>query len=240
MSNGLVKRLARNTVGLDWIVGDIHGTFGRLQTALDEHGFRPESGDRLISVGDLVDRGPESHLALEWLAKPWFHAVRGNHEDMAIRWPNGTRPLATYAANGGQWMIDNDDETAQRFADAFSELPVAIEIETSGGLVGVVHADCPFESWGEFVYALQDETISRSQRKVLLEAAMWSRERIQSQDTAGVTGVRAVVVGHTPMQRGVILGNVYFIDTAGWAKGYFTLLDAETLAPAYARRPSFA
>jgi hypothetical protein len=76
-----VCRLARNARGRDLIVGDIHGHFTKLAAALEAIGF-DDSIDRLISVGDLVDRGPESLLALGWLAKPWFHAVRGNHEDM--------------------------------------------------------------------------------------------------------------------------------------------------------------
>ncbi|WP_183132684.1 metallophosphoesterase, partial [Pseudomonas amygdali] len=53
-----IKRFAENTVGRDFAVGDIHGHFTRLQVALDVAGFNP-AVDRLFSVGDLVDRGPE-------------------------------------------------------------------------------------------------------------------------------------------------------------------------------------
>ena len=59
------------------------------------------------------------------------------------------------------------------------------------------------------------------------------RRRIEDQDLAPVTGVRAVVVGHTPLRQAVALGNVYHIDTAGWLpQGRFTLLDLTTLEPA--------
>ena len=51
-----VKRFAANTAGRDFAVGDIHGHFTRLQSALDKAGFEP-SVDRLFSVGDLIDRG---------------------------------------------------------------------------------------------------------------------------------------------------------------------------------------
>jgi serine/threonine protein phosphatase 1 len=64
---------------------------------------------------------------------------------------------------------------------------------------------------------------------------MWSRERIEEGDESGVTGVRAVVVGHTPLRLPVALGNVYCIDTAGWlpdGSGHFTILDLETLEAA--------
>ena len=240
MSNGMVKRLARNNAGSDWIVGDIHGTFGKLQAALDEHGFRPESGDRLISVGDLVDRGPESHLALEWLAKPWFHAVRGNHEQMAIEFAAGSGDAWTYQVNGGQWFLDLTDGRQRTFAKAFSEMPVAIEIETTEGLVGVVHAECPFPAWADFTDSLVDESLSLRMADAILEAAMWSRERITRNEDTVLLDVRAVVVGHTPMEKSVWCGNHIYIDTMGWRRGHFTLLDAETLAPAYAKRLSFA
>jgi len=73
------KHFERNTQGRDFAVGDIHGHFTRLQAALEAVDFAPEV-DRLFSVGDVVDRGPESERVLDWLAQPWFFAVQGNHE----------------------------------------------------------------------------------------------------------------------------------------------------------------
>lgn len=64
-----LKHFTVNTAGRDFAVGDIHGHFTRLQVALDAVSFDP-AVDRLFSVGDLVDRGPESEQVLEWLAKP--------------------------------------------------------------------------------------------------------------------------------------------------------------------------
>ena len=69
-------KIPRNERGRDFAVGDVHGHFSRLQEGLDRLGFDP-ARDRLFSVGDLVDRGPENEAALEWLAQPWFHAVQG-------------------------------------------------------------------------------------------------------------------------------------------------------------------
>ena len=63
----------------------------------------------------------------------------------------------------------------------------------------------------------------------LISSCMWSRSRIQGGDTRGVGGLRALVVGHTPLRQPAILGNVYYIDTAGWMDGYFTLLNLATL-----------
>jgi serine/threonine protein phosphatase 1 len=54
--------------------------------------------------------------------------------------------------------------------------------------------------------------------------------RIQSEDPSGVPDVRAVVVGHTPLKRAAVLGNVYHIDTgAVFREGYFTFIDLATL-----------
>lgn len=248
-----IKHFEQNKRGRDLIVGDIHGCFTKLRAALDDVGFSPEAGDRLFSVGDLVDRGPESDQALDWLEFPWFHAVQGNHEDMAIRWGKlvCNMDVQNYAANGGAWNIANTPEERASFSHAFSVLPMAIEVETASGLVGIVHAECPMESWTDFAEALRTGWVrlsngelrnSRAAMDALTDACTWSRARIQSLDDGIVDGVRAVVVGHTPMERMTSLGNTIFIDTAGWhPRGHgFTILDAATLDRAYRPAPGIA
>lgn len=125
----LVRRFDRNPLGRDLIAGDAHGCFTKLRASLDAAGFNLEC-DRLFSVGDLVDRGPESDRALEWLAQPWFHAVSGNHEDMDTRWPLGFMFAGHYVSNGGAWNVSNPPDVQQDFAAAFAALPVAIELQT--------------------------------------------------------------------------------------------------------------
>ena len=51
----------------------VHGCFRTLARALAELDFDPER-DRLFGVGDLVNRGPHSVEALEWLERR-FEAV---------------------------------------------------------------------------------------------------------------------------------------------------------------------
>ena len=233
----LVRRFSRNLVGRDLLVGDIHGHFTKLQAALDAVGFAPGDGDRLFSVGDLVDRGPESHLALSWLDQPWFFAVAGNHEDFAIRWPNGHMDAAHYCQNGGAWNVANLPQEQALFAEAFRALPIAVELETAGGLVGIVHAGCPRPSWPDFVAALESPCTRKMERDHLVSMAQWSRHRIEHRDDCLVSGVRAVVVGHTPVDRVTCFGNVLFIDTGAWlpperGSRPFAILDAATLRPA--------
>src|SRR5690606_22202975 len=122
-----IKRFPLNTAGRDFAVGDIHGHFSKLAEALRSVGFDPER-DRLFSVGDMVDRGPESERALEWLHQPWFHAVRGNHEDYVCRYQ--TVDTGNWVINGGAWFQGLPLATKQELAAAFKALPLVIEVET--------------------------------------------------------------------------------------------------------------
>lgn len=220
-----VKRFAANAAGRDFAVGDIHGHFTRLQAALDSVGFDPVV-DRLFSVGDLVDRGPECRDVLDWLAKPWFHPVRGNHDDYVVRFD--TCDADNWIYNGGSWFAGLSLFEQKEFAVQFAELPIAIEVETAQGLIGIVHADCPLPSWDQLRAELESPE-SNKRLKLVQNSCMWSRSRIQDGATGGVEGLRALVVGHTPLRQPAILGNVYHIDTAGWMDGYFTLLNLATL-----------
>ena len=191
-------KIELNTQGRDFVVGDIHGCFSKLKQSLDAIGFTPEV-DRLFSVGDLVDRGPESEEALNWLTKPWFFAVRGNHDQMAIDAANGRYSRDAYIYNGGRWFLNLTKIHQQLFADAFEELPLWMEIETKGGLVGLVHADVP-NNWDHI------ETFPEFQM-------LWGRDRIAIKDTTVIKNIHKVYVGHTPVKEKVILGNVHYIDT---------------------------
>jgi serine/threonine protein phosphatase 1 len=224
-----VHRFERNTSGTDFAVGDIHGHFGRLERALESIGF-DESRDRLFSVGDLVDRGPESERALKFIEKPWFHAVQGNHEDMAIRYVTpGNRDAYHYAANGGAWLIGKTPPEQHEYAIGLADLPYAIEVETAEGLIGIVHADVAGKTWAEMVEKFANVT-SNNKLKAITNDCLWCRDRIQTEDQSGVQDVRAVIVGHTPIRRPAILGNVYHIDTGGWTRdGHFTFINLATL-----------
>jgi serine/threonine protein phosphatase 1 len=142
-----------------------------------------------------------------------------------------------YARNGGAWNIANTAPERLVFSDALGSLPLAIEIETAAGLVGIVHADCPFVSWQEFTTALGNPALSAGNRKAIREAALWSRDRIETEDLSCVDGVVAVVVGHTPQDAPRWLGNVLYVDTAAWYRAgafdrEFAIFDLATLQPA--------
>jgi hypothetical protein len=65
------------------VVGDIHGCYDELISLLDKVGFGAD--DRLVSVGDLITKGPKNREVLDLFIKdPRLSAVIGNH-DLAIR-----------------------------------------------------------------------------------------------------------------------------------------------------------
>jgi len=63
-------------------LGDIHGCITALETMAEYVGFSTE--DHLITLGDYVDRGPDSKGVIDFLLKlketHQLTALRGNHE----------------------------------------------------------------------------------------------------------------------------------------------------------------
>lgn len=58
-----------------WVVSDIHGCYQWLMDELKRRHFNPYE-DLLISVGDVIDRGPDSVKCLQLIHEKWFRAVR--------------------------------------------------------------------------------------------------------------------------------------------------------------------
>lgn len=112
------------------IVGDVHGCTSELEELLEQLRF-VEGRDRLLFVGDLVARGPDSHGTLAFARKLGGVAVRGNHEDRLLAWRRRGKALGA---------------EHQRLAQALSEeqwamldaMPLWIQLPEHGLLV--VHA----------------------------------------------------------------------------------------------------
>jgi len=75
---------------MDWLVGDIQGCDAALQRLLDEIGFSA-SRDRLWSLGDVVNRGPDSLRCLRRLMTIDARVVLGNHDLHLLAVAAGTR-----------------------------------------------------------------------------------------------------------------------------------------------------
>jgi len=216
-ANRLFVQYGPNQKGRDFAVGDIHGEFSLLERLLEKAGFN-EQTDRLFSVGDLVDRGPESHRVAWWLLKPWFKAVRGNHDQWCVEGGLFEEPIG-HRQHGGKWFYALSEELRPFLGGFLNELPVAIEIAgRSGERYGVVHAECTCLSWGRFVEALEGE-LGDSYRDHHVMEALWRRRRYDDADTRPIAGIGRVYVGHAVVDEVLDLGNVRYLDTGGCFEG---------------------
>lgn len=147
-----------------------------------------------------------------------------------------------FSRNGMGWMTKQSADWRRAAAHAFAKMPIAIEIETQRGLVGLVHATVPLGmDWPGFTTALENG--DPDLRAQITEEAVWSRERINQHNQDGVAGIDRVFVGHTPVDHSVRLGNIYHIDTGAVfgllhddpAHGRLTLADIMQTTVAFSR-----
>jgi serine/threonine protein phosphatase 1 len=124
------------------------------------------------------------------------------------------------------------DEKRHEILEAIRTLPYAMEVESSCGIVGIIHADVPTNmKWDEFIEGIE------SGNAQTLDICLWGRERIDNKNKRGVAGIARVFIGHTPQWQGLTrYGNVYALDTGAvfglqgkLDKGRFTMvkLDAD-------------
>ena len=214
----MIEYFEKNETGRDFVVGDIHGCFDLLEEKLLDLKF-DDSKDRLFSVGDLIDRGKQSEDCLLWLDKPWFHAVIGNHENMAIMYSKQPEDLASYyIRNGGAWFVGLSIVEQQTYLNAFESMPYLIEIKTKTGIVGIVHAECPYDHWGQLKENITFNTKTQEQ-------ALWSRDKINYCDSTLITGLEKLYVGHSPVDEPTTYGNTIYLDTgAVFNDGYLSVV----------------
>ena len=114
------------------VVGDIHGCMKELQILLKKIEF--SSSDFLISVGDFMDRGPDSWKLAEFFKNtPNACAVCGNHERRIAGVVRGTsKPAWTQL----QTLSRIDKSMRVQWAEYFESLPAVIETDS----VIVTHA----------------------------------------------------------------------------------------------------
>lgn len=70
------------------IIGDVHGCYDELMELLETIGFYDGKVDKLLFVGDLIDKGPKPKEVIEW-CKTWAACcsfVMGNHEEKHLRY----------------------------------------------------------------------------------------------------------------------------------------------------------
>uniref|UniRef100_UPI00334191DB metallophosphoesterase n=1 Tax=Castellaniella defragrans TaxID=75697 RepID=UPI00334191DB len=97
------------------IIGDIHGEIDALNTLLDHLARDPGAGRRLVFIGDLCDRGPDSVGVIarvrELVEQGRALAILGNHE---------INLLADDAKDGSGWYFDTRKTSDQPFYAPFT------------------------------------------------------------------------------------------------------------------------
>ncbi|WKW36220.1 protein-serine/threonine phosphatase [Enterobacter mori] len=199
-----------------WVVSDIHGCYQWLMDALKRRHFNPYE-DLLISVGDIIDRGPDCVKCLQLMDEKWFRAVRGNHEQMALD-AIENNDFALWMSNGGIWFSALEDKrNALRLLNACRDLPHIIEITCANGLNVIAHADYPA---AEYVW----------NKPVSLQRVLWDRDRLMGFMVGkgqGIQGADHFWFGHTPLDKRYDFNNLHYIDTGAVFDGFLTLVQLQ-------------
>ncbi len=160
--------------------------------------------DRLFSVGDLIDRGPDSLKCLRLIDEPWFYPVVGNHEDMMCRYFYSDEAYS-WRMNGGDWIDTEDQEEVRSYADKIiANVPISRVVCTTGGhLIGISHA----QPYCDTFIATGDEG------RGACNTMLWGRTLIKEERGIEMTDVVKTFHGHTPVEEVVGFGDQIYIDT---------------------------
>ncbi len=175
------------------VVGDIHGCWEELQELLAKARVGP--GDRVIAIGDVCDRGPQSDRVLEFfLSSPNAASIQGNHERKHLLGINGLPQRITRQQCGPAlyeralaWM---------RSLPYYLDLPEALLVHW--GLMPGVPLDEQHPS------VLTGEPVGEMSLTGMLGDSPWFN---------AYEGTKPVVYGHHSYASGVRRGIAYGIDT---------------------------
>lgn len=185
------------------VIGDVHGCMDELMDLLVAVEASP--ADRLISVGDLLAKGPDSRAVLEWAMRtPNLECVLGNHELRLLRhWKAGTRSEEKA----------HDAETYRQLGDLYEDAMRHIArwpATLSGPGFTVVHAGFDPREELEWQSRLTLATI-----RTLEDGRPWYEAYADS---------RLVVFGHWARREPVVRGNAVGLDTGCVYGGALTAL----------------
>jgi len=208
-------KIEKNIKGRDFVIGDLHGNYPAFEKALENISFNFNE-DRMFSVGDLIDRGDFSEKCLRLTELPWFHSVRGNHEQMMIESELNLDTARMWMRHGGDWIADISDETLNELRGLCRKLPISIVIDNE---IGITHAECPFNG-SEYDWNCIDDRANE-------ERLIWGRKQIKTSNSQ-CQNIIKTYHGHTTSENIIRQGNSYFLDTgACWPEkgGFLTCLE---------------
>lgn len=194
-------------------IGDIHGCRRALESLLDL--VAPTSDDTIVTLGDYVDRGPDSagvvKLLLELDSSHSLVPLRGNHEIMMLDSRESNSWRESWLGYGGaetlaSYSVDRNDSAA------FDSIPVAHLEFLENRLLPYWETDTHI-----FVHAFAEANKPMSAQP---DSSLFWRKFVNPEPhTSGKT----VVCGHTPQRDGVparsdgwICVDTFAYDDSGW------------------------
>jgi protein phosphatase len=108
------------------IISDIHGNIPALESVLADIDSR--NIKRIICLGDLVGKGPQSSMAIQMIQKRCDTVIRGNWDDFFPK-PQESKTI--------QW---HQNQLTKQQMNYLKELPFSVEFMMSGKLVRMFHA----------------------------------------------------------------------------------------------------
>lgn len=198
MSELKYKQLGK-CAGKTWVIGDVHGYANTLRTLIGKIELQKE--DRLILLGDLIDRGPDSKgvidVVLELRSSGYdVECIMGNHDYMMLNAQeeelgNGKSFLRFLKKDvvRKNWFNMGGDSTMKSFA-----AKRMIEVDTSyyDFIEGMYH----YLEDDKYFYVHAGFDFENSEPFEDVQSMMWIRDfKVNTNLTKG----KKVIHGHTPV-----------------------------------------
>jgi len=187
-------------------IGDIHGCLDKLQELIEKIPADPRK-DRLVFLGDYIDRGPCSREVVDFLIALGNRFSRcvfllGNHEHMFLRYLDGVDE-AVYLYNGGE-------TTLRGYGIGSMESPPERKKKIPDNHLRFFQALLPHYETADYLFVHAGLMPGIELGKQKIEDLVWvRREFIDAPDDFG----KIVVFGHTPFRRPLMEKNKIGIDT---------------------------
>lgn len=131
------------------IIGDVHGCSNALKSLLEK--VRPTGMDKIVMLGDLFDRGPDSYGVFEtvkMLSKEFgerFVLLRGNHEDYLLAEKLSFSQRLVWSGVGRGATVRSFSQHGVHMEDARPFLQEKCQLFWQGENVQAVHAGLKVE-----------------------------------------------------------------------------------------------
>jgi serine/threonine protein phosphatase 1 len=200
-----------------YVIGDIHGSLESLERLMEK--INPDlSRDRLVFVGDYIDRGPQSKgvvdyiIRLKNLAPPeQIICLKGNHEAMFLTFLQG-EPAEMFLFNGG--LATLEDYWADDWVDRKGLVLPPDHEQFYRDLL--LYYETP-----DYIFVHAGLKPGLPLAEQVEDNLLWIRgEFITSQEDFG----RRVIFGHTPFKQPLLMPNKIGIDTGAVYGNFLTAI----------------